>query len=97
MVLRRTSSRTLTTPVATRVLVKRHPSCTSHLVPRTVAALYWPFVRKRPFPSPQRLRVLGLAAAALASLALPDGHPVSFSVSVSVVIPPACESLKMPP
>ena len=62
-----------------------------------MAALYWPFVRNRPFPSPQSLRVLGFVAAALASLRLPDGQPVSFSVSVSVVIPPDCESLKMPP
>jgi hypothetical protein len=39
------------------------------LVPRTVAALYRPFVRKEPWPSPHRLRVFGFfffAAAALA-------------------------------
>ena len=37
-----TLSRTLTEPCVTRVSVPAHVSCTSHLVPRTVAALYWP-------------------------------------------------------
>ena len=69
-------------------------SVTSHLVPRTVAALYWPRVRNLPLPSPQSLRVFGFLAAALALLAF--GQPVSFSDSVSVVIPPDWLSLKMP-
>ena len=44
-------------------------SCTSHLVPRTVAALYCPRVRNEPEPSPHSLRVFGffLAAARAAS------------------------------
>ena len=37
-------------------------SWTSHLVPRIVAALYWPRVRNLPLPSPQSLRVFGFVA-----------------------------------
>ena len=61
-----TSSRTLTTPWATRVSVVVQVSWTSHLVPRTVAAEYWPLVLELPLPSPHSLRVLGFFAAARA-------------------------------
>ena len=93
MVVFLTSSRTRTTPCATLVMVLVQVSWTSHLVPRTVAALYWPRVRNSPLPSPQSLRVLALAAAALA---FPSGSPSSFSDRVSVVTPPDWLSLKMP-
>ncbi len=66
MVFFLTSSRTLTTPCVTLVIVLVQVSVTSHLVPRTVAALYWPRVRNLPLPSPQSLRVFGFLAAALA-------------------------------
>src|SRR3954469_3452265 len=93
MVLWRTLSRTVTTPCATRVSVPVQESWTSHFVPRTVAALYLPAVRKAPLPSPQSLRVFGFVAAALA-LAL--GHFASASTRVRVVIPLACVTLKIP-
>jgi hypothetical protein len=64
--LPRTLSRTETTPVATFVSVPAQLSCTSHFVPRIVAALYWPRVRNWPLPSPQSLRVFGFFAAAFA-------------------------------
>ena len=86
-----TLSRTVTAPWVTRVSVPEHESCTSHLVPRTVAALYLPEVRNLPLPSPHSLRVLGLAAAELAFL-----HGASVSTSLRSVTPPFCESLKMP-
>ena len=89
-----TSSRTLTTPSLTLVIVLVHVSWTYHFVPRMVAALYWPRVRNLPLPSPQSLRVLGFLAAALAFL--PAFLQSSFSVSVSVVMPPDWLSLKMP-
>ena len=63
-------------------------------MPRIVAALYWPFVRNLPFPSPQSLRVFGFLAAALAFLAA--GHGASGSLSVSVVMSPDCVTLNMP-
>ena len=88
-------SRTVTTPSVTRVSVLVQVSCTSHVVPRTVAALYLPAVRNAPLPLPHSLRVLTFLAAALA---LPEGflQPVSGSVRVSTVTPPARVSLKMP-
>ncbi len=92
-VLRLTLSRTLTTPSVTLVSVPAHVSWTSHLVPRIVAALYLPVVRKLPLPLPQSLRVLGFLADARALL--PQG--ASGSTSVSVVIPPDWLTLKIPP
>ena len=89
-------SSTSTTPWVTRVSVVVHVSWTSHLVPRTVAAEYWPLVLKRPLPSPHSLRVLGFLAAADAEDFLAFGQPVSFSVSVSVVRPPAWVILNSP-
>ena len=86
-------SRTVTLPWVTLVIVLVQVSVTSHLVPRIVAALYWPSVRNLPLPSPQSLRVFGFAAAARAC---PCCSRSSFSDSVSVVMPPDWESLKMP-
>ena len=63
-------------------------------MPRTVAALYWPRVRKLPDPSPHSLRVFGFFFAASAA-ALPEGHE-SVSVSRSSVIPPPSLTWKMP-
>src|SRR5512132_321878 len=48
-------SRTLTTPRLTLVSVPSHSSCTSQIVPRTVAELYLPLVLNLPFPLPQSL------------------------------------------
>ena len=50
------------------VSVLVHVSCTSHWVPRTVAALYLPEVRNAPLPEPQSLRVLTFLPAALFAL-----------------------------
>ena len=86
-VFRFTKSRTETFPRSTRVSVHVQRSSTSHLVPRTVAELYWPLVRNLPLPSPHSRRFFFFLAAALAlPLAL---QPVSFSTSVSVVIGPS--------
>jgi len=63
----------------TRVVVESHRSVTSHLVPRTVAALYLPLVRNRPLPSPHSRRVFAFAAA------LARRGQLSGSVNVSVV------------
>src|SRR3954465_2139019 len=88
IVLWRTLSRTATTPRGTLVSVPAHESWTSHLVPRTVAALYWPRVRKAPEPSPHSCRVLGFfffffAAAADAPR---FGQPASAWLSVRSVV-----------
>jgi hypothetical protein len=64
-VLRLTLSRTVTEPRTTRVNVPAQLSCTSHFVPRTVAELYVPLVRKEPLPSPHRWRLRFLVVAAL--------------------------------
>src|SRR6185503_14913319 len=69
-----TWSKTDTTPFLTCVSVPAQESWTSQVVPRTVAALYWPRVRKEPEPLPQSLRVLGFFAAAPA---LPFPHGAS--------------------
>ena len=66
----------------TFVVVLSHRSVTSHFVPRTVAALYFPLVRNAPFPSPHNLRDFFFAADEDAFL--PFGQ-LSVSVSVSVV------------
>ena len=92
IVLRLTLSRTSTTPFFTRVSVPANESCTSHSVPRTVAALYWPRVRNEPEPSPHSLRVFGFFAAACAAR---PPH-ASASTSRSSVIEPGCVTLKMP-
>ena len=85
--------RTVTLPCVTRVSVPAQESCTSHFVPRTVAALYLPVVRKAPLPSPHSLRVFFLAAA----LARPCfGQRASSSTSVRLVIPRDCVTLKIP-
>ena len=52
-----TWSKTDTTPLVTLVSVPEQESWTSQVVPRTVAALYWPRVRKEPEPLPHSLRV----------------------------------------
>src|SRR3954471_9420851 len=91
IVLPLTLSRTDTTPVATLVSVPAQESCTSHFVPRTVAALYWPRVRNEPEPSPHSLRVFGFFFAACA-----PRHGASGSLSVRSVVPPDCVTLKMP-
>ena len=90
-----TLSRTVTTPSVTRVSVLVQVSCTSHVVPRTVAALYLPAVRNAPLPLPHSLRVFDLLGG---GARLPEGflQPVSGSVSVRSVSPPARVSLKMP-
>src|SRR3954454_19245637 len=74
-------SRTETVPRLTTVSVLEHVSCTSHLVPTTVAALCFPFVRKWPLPSPHRRRVFFFLSA---TFALPAPQ-LSFPASVSVV------------
>jgi hypothetical protein len=93
-----TKSRTATLPRATRVSVLVQRSSTSHFVPRTVAELYWPFVRNRPLPSPHSRRFLGFFFAADA-LPLDALQPVSFSTNVNVVIgfaPLDCVTLNSP-
>src|SRR3954451_11505234 len=100
MVLCLTLSRTLTTPLETLVSVPAHESCTSQRVPRTVAALYFPDVRKAPLPSPNSLRVLGFFAAAAAAAApaawRARGHAATGSLSGKLVPPPVCETLNHP-
>src|SRR5215475_11631107 len=93
IVLCLTKSLTDTTPLVTRVSVVVQVSCTSHVVPRTVAALYWPRVRKEPEPLPHSLRDFGFLADA--SALPPFGH-ASASVSCCSVTPPASLTLKMP-
>ena len=94
IVLWRTLSRTSTAPWLTFVSVPAHVSSTSHFVPRTVAAAYLPSVRNLPLPSPHRLALLGLARGRAGLL--PFGHAASVSVSVRVVMPFDCVTLKMP-
>jgi hypothetical protein len=53
----------VTLPRTTRVSVPSQRSETTQRVPRTVAELKRPEVRKRPLPSPHRWRDLRLAAA----------------------------------
>ncbi len=90
-------SLTATTPWVTRVRVVVQLSWTSHLVPRTVAALYWPRVRNLPLPSPQSLRDLGfLDWAALARVFFAGLQPVSFSLRRSSVTSPTLWIVKMP-
>src|SRR6476619_4206875 len=55
MVFLRLKSRTWTVPRVTFVSVPLHWSCTSQMVPRTVAALYLPLVRNLPLPLPHNL------------------------------------------
>ena len=80
----RTSSRTVTVPRTTRVSVPSQRSMTTQRVPRTVAELKRPPVRKRPLPSPHRWRYLRLVAAAAARA--PFGQAGSAPASASVVI-----------
>src|SRR5436190_210510 len=94
IVLFLTLSRTLTTPLTTLVSVPAQESWTSHSVPRTVAALYWPRVRKEPEPEPHSLRVLGFLAAARAPPLF--GHFASAWLSVRSVVFLPSVSLKMP-
>src|SRR3954465_12252868 len=75
-------SRTATAPETTRVSVPSQRSTVSHFVPRTVATLLRPCVRKRPPRSePHRRRTAGLrggwgaAAAATAGEAAGAGQP----------------------
>ena len=80
--------------------VASHVSCTSHFVPRTVAALNSPLVSKLPLPSPHSLRDGGFLSFFLAAAeAEPRFGQLSVSVSVSVVsglAPLVCVSLKRP-
>src|SRR4051812_9551249 len=95
MVLWRTLSRTLTTPFFTRVSVPEQESWTSHSVPRTVAALYWPVVRNEPEPLPHRCRAFGFLVAFAAACA--RAHDASGSLSLRSVVRPGWGTLKMPP
>src|SRR4051795_12965689 len=95
IVLWRTLSRTLTTPFFTRVSVPEQESWTSHSVPRTVAALYWPLVRHAPEPLPHRCRVLGFFFAVAEACAF--AHDASDSLSLRSVVLPGWVTLKMPP
>src|SRR4051794_33570144 len=102
MFLRFTLSCTDTTPAVTLVSVPEQLSCVSHVVPRTVAELYWPLVRKAPDPLPHSLRVLTrffFAAAAAWPFALGVAHVGLAPASVSVVsgcAPLVWPTLKMP-
>jgi hypothetical protein len=92
--LRLTKSRTWTTPRLTVIFVLVHVSCVSHLVPRTVAAARRPLVRKRPLPSPHRLRTFFFFLAAADALA-----QLSVALSSSCVIgflPLVCVTLNWP-
>jgi hypothetical protein len=80
-VRRATKSRTATAPRATRVIVRSRRSSVNHFVPRTVAELSCPRIRKRPLPSPHSWRVRFLAAA----LARRARGQLSVSASVSWV------------
>ena len=82
--MRLAKSLTATTPWVTRVRVVVQVSWTSQVVPRTVAALYWPLVRNLPLPLPQSLRDFGFFWAALAVLLRAFGQPVSFSLSAQL-------------
>src|SRR4051812_3167013 len=64
IVLWRTLSRTFTEPCAPRASAPEQLSWTSHFVPRIVAALYLPVVRKLPLPDPHSRRVFGFLAVA---------------------------------
>src|SRR5690349_14754627 len=59
-----TKSCTRTTPRFTTVSVPSQRSCTSQIVPDTVAELYRPRVRYLPLPLPQRLGFGGFFVAA---------------------------------
>ena len=85
---------TETLPCLTVVRVPAQESSTSQRVPRTVAALYLPVVRKAPLPSPHSLRFFAFLAAALARPFF--GHAASGSVSVRLVMPFVCVTLNSP-
>ena len=70
-----------------------HVSCTSHVVPRTVAALYAPVVRNLPLPEPHSLRFFGLRCAALALRRDEQSSSSTSLRSTSVLV---CVIRKMP-
>src|SRR3954451_22437789 len=70
-------SRTLTTPRLTLVSVPSHSSCTSQIVPRTVAALYLPSVRNLPFPLPHSLPRTDFGPFFLVAASVADRAPFS--------------------
>ena len=63
------------------------------MVPRIVAELYLPWVRKAPLPSPQSLRDLALAADVFADFE----HGASYSTSLRSIVVPGWVIWKMPP
>jgi hypothetical protein len=62
-------SRTRTVPRVTFVSVPSQRSWTSQIVPRTVAELYLPLVRKRPLPLPHSLPSTALGPFFLSTVA----------------------------
>src|SRR5690242_6617788 len=75
MVRWRWMSRTDTDPERTVVRVPRHVSVVTQNVPRTVATLFFPCVRKRPpLSRPQSWRLGGLRLATAAARALPPAE-----------------------
>ena len=82
----------MTVPRTTRVSVPSQRSVTTQRVPRTVAELKRPEVRKRPLPSPHRWRDLRLAAARAPPT--PWGSWAAAPASASVVI--GCDPVVWP-
>ena len=87
-------------PLFTYVSVPSQRSSVNQFVPRTVAALYRPFVRNLPLPLPHRWRTLfffgGGVVATLASFRFPQtakSPPVSVSVVSSVL---SCVATNLP-
>src|SRR4029078_2198859 len=66
----RRKSRRITVPRFTCVSVPSQRSVTSQIVPRTVAELFRPLVRKRPLALERRRRIAARLSDALASLLL---------------------------
>src|SRR5919197_997566 len=82
-------SRTVTEPSSTRVSVPSQRSAVSQKVPRTVAELYLPRVRKLPVPWPQRLRMTFLLFFALGALAATCRFPFVFLTAQMSSSPPS--------
>src|SRR3954469_8171744 len=90
MFRRRIRSRTTTEPCSTVVFVPEHVSVTRHFVPRTVAELWRPRVRKRPFTDENSVRRRVRAAPADAFGAPPFGtfalHALSPAPTIDSVV-----------
>jgi hypothetical protein len=84
-------------PRTTRVSVPSHRSTVTHFVPRTVAELKRPRVRKRPLLTPQRRRLRRAAVSATELAEAPHWSfgPVSLSV-VNGLSPPVWPTLNTP-